>query len=65
MTEIFDNIVEKLSPALASSMVESSRLDCSVGYFNIRGWSTLASAVDQMTESGGNPKVRLLIGMEL
>jgi len=63
MTQIFDNIREPLSPALASSMIESVRLDSSVGYFNIRGWSALASAVDEMAESEDSPKVRLLIGM--
>ncbi len=63
MTQIFDNIDTKLSPALSSSMAESIRLDSSVGYFNIRGWSALASAVDEMAEPEGDPKVRLLIGM--
>lgn len=63
MTQIFDNITESLCPALASSMAQSVRLDSAVGYFNIRGWSALASAVDEMTESENSPKVRLLIGM--
>ncbi len=61
MPRIFDNIKEQLDEALRNTLTASVTLDTSVGYFNIRGWSALADAVDALPN--GSPKVRLLIGM--
>ena len=61
MPRIFDNIDTTLGPAIRESLRNSTRLDTAVGYFNIRGWSQLADAVDAIPE--GSPKVRLMIGM--
>jgi superfamily II DNA or RNA helicase len=64
MPRIFDNIEEHLGESLVGSLDDSKKLDSSIGYFNIRGWSELADAVDSLPESDGpGPKVRLLIGM--
>ena len=61
MPRIFDNIEEQLDEALRNTLAASVTLDTSVGYFNVRGWSALADAIDALPE--GSPKVRLLIGM--
>jgi superfamily II DNA or RNA helicase len=61
MPRIFDNIEEQLDEALRNTLAASVTLDASVGYFNVRGWSALADAIDALPE--GSPKVRLLIGM--
>ena len=61
MPRIFDNIDTTLGPAIRESLSNSTRLDTAVGYFNVRGWSQLADAVDAIPD--GTPKVRLLIGM--
>ena len=64
MPRIFDNIEEYLGQSLVGSLTDSENLDSSIGYFNIRGWSELADAVDLLPEGeGSDPKVRLLIGM--
>ena len=39
------------------------RLDAAIGYFNLRGWRELADAVDDMPQTEGSPKARILIGM--
>ena len=63
MPRIIDNLNLKLQPILEESLLHSVALDACVGYFNLRGWSSLVDAVDQLPESGDRPPVRLLIGM--
>ena len=64
MPRIFDNITLHLGPSLNDSLRNSVTLDTAVGYFNIRGWSQLADAVDALpTPAKEESKVRLLIGM--
>jgi superfamily II DNA or RNA helicase len=63
MPRIIDNLNLKLQPILEESLLHSVALDASVGYFNLRGWSSLVDAVDQLPESEDRPPVRLLIGM--
>jgi len=60
---IIDNLHLKLQPILEESLLHSVALDACVGYFNLRGWSSLVEAVDQLPDSGDRPPVRLLIGM--
>lgn len=62
MTRIFDNIGTFIDEALRDTLAVSERLDCSVGYFNLRGWRALCDSVDAM-EAADVPVVRLLIGM--
>ncbi len=40
-----------------------SALDACVGYLNLRGWDTLASAVGELAGREGRPPTRLLVGM--
>jgi SNF2 family DNA or RNA helicase len=63
MPRIIDNLNLKMQPILEESLLHSVALDACVGYFNLRGWSSLVSAVDKLPGSGGRPPVRLLIGM--
>ncbi len=63
MPRIIDNLNLSLQPILEEALLNSSALDACVGYFNLRGWNSLVSAVDQLPESANRPPVRLLIGM--
>lgn len=63
MPRIIDNLNLKMQPILEESVLHSVALDACVGYFNLRGWSSLVDAVDQLPGSGDRPPVRLLIGM--
>ena len=63
MPRIIDNLNLKMHPILEESVLHSVALDACVGYFNLRGWSSLVDAVDQLPGSGDRPPVRLLIGM--
>lgn len=64
MTRIFDNINTDLGPHLLETFAGSDRMDAAVGYFNLRGWSTFGSAVDEKSKAGA-PVVRVLVGMTL
>jgi superfamily II DNA or RNA helicase len=62
MPRIFDNINDKLLPALRGMLDVATRSDFCVGYFNLRGWK----AIDDLVEKwpGGNgAQCRLLVGM--
>ena len=64
MPRIFDNLKpeSQLLPALQETFTLSSRADLCVGYFNLRGWGSLAPHVADWDSSKG--PCRILIGMQ-
>ncbi|MGH2534635.1 MAG: helicase-related protein [Thermomicrobiales bacterium] len=63
MPTIYDNIETKLLSHLRERLHEATHADFCVGYFNLRGWKSLADAVDAW-HGGPNACCRLLIGMQ-
>ena len=63
MPRIFDNIQDKLLPALIESIEVSYRSDFCVGYFNLRGWREIADKIEKYS-GDEQKKCRILIGMQ-
>ena len=70
MPSIFDNIAvdSQLVTALKRSVRASHRADFCVGYFNLRGWKTIAGDIDAWAgrdgEGGAAARCRGLVGMQ-
>jgi superfamily II DNA or RNA helicase len=66
MTAIIDNEQTILTERLNAILPHSSNFDACVGYFNLRGWKSIRSAVHQLNgEHSGDSRVRVLVGMAM
>ena len=63
MTKILDNIERETERELLETLGSSYRLDATIGYFNLRGWTLLADAVDALPKRSDGPKARILVGI--
>jgi len=62
MPHIFDNIEQTLLPALQKTLGVSHRADFCVGYFNLRGWGSIADQVERL-QGTDDSCCRVLVGM--
>lgn len=62
MSSIYDNIEQHFLPELQHYLQQAYRADFCVGYFNLRGWQTIDTYIEQF-KGGEGQACRLLVGM--
>jgi len=62
MPGIYDNIENKLLPAIQEGLAVSDRSDFCIGYFNLRGWKQISSHIEHFQGVDGQI-CRVLVGM--
>jgi hypothetical protein len=66
MSRIVDNKAIDLGDALGEALTHSKALDVCVGYFNLRGWSSISQELESMRNGIGEvAPVRLIVGMAI
>jgi hypothetical protein len=60
---VFDNIEQRLLPALQQTLEVSHRVDFCVGYLNLRGWRHLDTYIDAWA-GDDTSRCRVLVGMQ-
>lgn len=63
MPRMFDNMDLTLVSALRDNPPAARRVDCSVGYFNLRGWRLIDRLIEELPGSEGSC-CRLIVGMQ-
>ncbi len=63
MPTIYDNIDQNLLDGLKHALQVARRGDFCVGYFNLRGWRSIAAEIDAIPVEGDAPACRLIVGM--
>lgn len=63
MPTIYDNIETNLLDGLKDALQVAVRGDFCVGYFNLRGWKSIAAQIDQLQGENGIAPCRLIVGM--
>ena len=63
MPTIYDNIDKNLLDGLKQALQVAKRGDFCVGYFNLRGWRSIAAEIDAIPSESGSPACRLIVGM--
>ena len=71
MPKIYDNIENPFITGLKETLKLSQRIDCCIGYFNLRGWRMISKEIDQLSGEIIHEKnqqvhrvCRLLVGMQ-
>ena len=63
MPTIYDNIEQSLLDGLKDALHVAKRGDFCVGYFNLRGWRSIATEIDNISAEADAPACRLIVGM--